>query len=125
MPSLCSVMTSSASTSAISSAVTITGPKLKNVSILLARVKYRSVAEDDAAHVLGGHKPAGLADDHAQLALGIHVVGDVFRRQHDISTGFEHAGGRLHEAARLLGLHGVDVLRVREIVESDAPDLGR
>ena len=39
IPLLCSVTTSSPSTSAISSAVTITGPKLKNVSMLFARVR--------------------------------------------------------------------------------------
>src|SRR5258708_3043463 len=71
------------------------------------------------------HETAGLAYDDAQLSFGVHVVRKFGRREFDVLARLKHAGRRLHETARLFGLHGLNVFGVRAVVEADAPDLRR
>ena len=89
------------------------------------KVERRCVAENYLSNLPGGYEAAGLADDDAEFALGIHVVREMGRRQNDIPSGLEHAGSRLHEAARFFRLYRLNILCVRVVVESDAPDFRR
>ena len=90
-----------------------------------SHIERHGVAEQDVLERLDRHLSAVFTEHETQLPLGIDVVGKIGRRQLDRTTRFEERRGRLHEAARLLGLRFVQVLGVRFVVQADAPDLRR
>lgn len=83
------------------------------------------VAEDRVANFVRFQEPAFLPDDDAEFAFGIHIVGNVGRRQDDVATGRKHAGRGLHEAAGFFGLDSLNIFGVPMIIEADAPDFRR
>src|SRR6185437_7792184 len=87
-------------------------------------IERSSKAVDYRSRLLRGNEAAASSDDDRQFAFGVQIVRDLRRRQNDIAVRLEHTSRRFHEASRLFRLDGIDVFRMRFVIQTDAPDFG-